>query len=87
MPRPAGYWISRDAWDDVLELRGRSLSSIAERSGVKPSTLRTIATGHDRASLEVAHKIADGLGVHVATLFPAFDKQFEQVHDSQRKVA
>lgn len=73
MPRPAGHWINRDAWDDVLELSGRNLTEIAEAAGVTRPTLSCIVTGQDRASVEMAHKIAKGARCRVLTLFPTLD--------------
>lgn len=77
--RPPGYWINREAWADLTTAKGLSIPTVAERGGIKPQTLRPIVTGHDRASLEMAHRIADGAGVHVETLFPSIGHRFEQV--------
>jgi DNA-binding XRE family transcriptional regulator len=73
MARPAGHEINRDAWDDVLELTGRTAATIAEAADVNATTLRCIAAGKDRASTELAHKIARGAGVRPRTLFPTLN--------------
>lgn len=73
VPRPLGHWINRDAWDDVVELSGRSLTEIAEAADVTRTTLSCIVTGKDRASVEMAHRIAKGARCRVLTLFPTLD--------------
>lgn len=85
MPRPAGFWINRDAWDDITRLAGLSIPTVAERGDIKPSTLRTVVSGNDRASLELAHKIARAVDVRVESLFPAISHCFEQ--NAPRKAA
>lgn len=71
MARPAGYEMSREAWDDVLALSGRSLTEVASLAEVPRPTLSSLYGGHSRASLPMCHRIASGAGCHPATLFPA----------------
>ena len=70
MARPRGHRLSPAAWSDILTLRGESLTSVAEHSGVPRATLSGLAGGFHRASVPVAHKIAAALGVNPETLFP-----------------
>lgn len=78
MPRPTGFWINREAWEDVTRLAGLSIPTVAERGDIKATTLRTVVSGNDRASLELAHKIARAIDVRVETLFPSISHRFEQ---------
>lgn len=62
--------MSRPAWEDILRLTGRSLTDVAEISGVPRSTLSGLSRGHHRASIPQAHTIAAALDIHAETLFP-----------------
>lgn len=70
MARPAGHQLNRAAWEDVLNLKGLSLTQVADLSGVPRPTLSALLGGFNKASVPAAHKIASALGVQPATLFP-----------------
>jgi transcriptional regulator with XRE-family HTH domain len=68
--RPAGYKINRTAWEDLLKLQGLTVSTVAEKTDLRHSTISNIANGNSGASAPMAHKIAQAVGVRPATLFP-----------------
>lgn len=70
MARPTGHRLSPAAWDDLLRLTGISLTQVAERSGIPRPTLSSLLGGHHRASVPMAHKLAEALGCSPQTLFP-----------------
>lgn len=72
MARPKGHTLSRDAWDDVLRLSGKSLPDVAEATpDIPAATLRGLVGGFHGASIPQAHKIARAAGCrNVGTLFP-----------------
>lgn len=78
MPRPAGFALSRTAWDDILRLSGLTLTRVAELADVPRPTLSALLGGHNRASLPTAHKIASALGCHPETLFPGLRVETER---------
>lgn len=70
MARPAGHKLNRDAWQDILDLKGLNLTGVAEMSNVARATLSSLLGGHHAASVPVAHRIAEAVGCRPATLFP-----------------
>lgn len=70
MARPTGHRLSPAAWDDLLRLTGRSLTQVAELSGIPRPTLSSLLGGHHGASVPMAHKLAAALGCNPQTLFP-----------------
>jgi plasmid maintenance system antidote protein VapI len=70
MARPAGFRLSRTAWEDILRLSGLNLTRVAELADIPRPTLSALVGGHNRASIPMAHRIADALGCHANTLFP-----------------
>lgn len=70
MARPRGHRLSPTAWEDILSLRGDSLTAVAERAGIPRATLSGLVGGHHGAATPIAHKLALALGCHPETLFP-----------------
>lgn len=70
MARPAGHTLNRAAWEDILALKGLSLTQVAELSEVPRSTLSGLLGQHHKASVPQAHRIAAAMAVQPATLFP-----------------
>jgi plasmid maintenance system antidote protein VapI len=70
MARPAGHLLNRAAWDDLLRLKGLSLTEVADKAEVPRSTLSSLLGGHHRASVPMAHRIAAAVDCHPETLFP-----------------
>lgn len=70
MARPQGHELSPEAWEDILRLKGMSLTQVADRAEIPRPTLSSMLGGHHRASIPVAHKIAQALGCSPVTLFP-----------------
>lgn len=68
--RPKGHYIDKAAWEKWTRFKGTTLTEVAGVAGVSRSTLSAILGGHNGASVPMAHKIANGLGVHPAELFP-----------------
>ena len=79
MSRPQGHRLSPTAWEDILKLAGLSLTQVAQRSEIPRATLSSLLGGHHRASVPMAHRIAESLGVHPQTLFPTLRSEFEAV--------
>lgn len=73
MARPQGHKLSADAWNDVLEMRGLSLTEVAERSGIPRPTLSSLLGGFHRASVPQTARIAEACGCRARTLFPTLD--------------
>ena len=73
MARPAGHPLNADAWDDILNLKGLSITQAAELVDEPRSTLSLLKSGHNKASVPKAHKIAVALGVKPRTLFPTLN--------------
>lgn len=71
MARPAGHALNRDAWDDILELAGVSLTQVADMAEIPRPTLSSLLGGHHKASVPMAHRIAKALGCRPGTLFPS----------------
>lgn len=76
MARPRGHRLSPSAWNDVLTLRGDSLTAVADRADIPRATLSGLVGGHARASVPVAHSIAMALGCNPETLFPTMRPSF-----------
>lgn len=70
MARPQGQTLSVDAWNDILELRGMTLTEVADRAEIPRSTMSSLLGGFHRASLPMTHRIAAAAGCRVRTLFP-----------------
>lgn len=70
MARPRGHRLSPSAWQDILTLRGDSLTAVADRADIPRATVSGLVGGHARASVPVAHQLATALGCHPETLFP-----------------
>ena len=62
--------MSRPALDDVLRLRGLSMTEAADRAGIALTTLSGLAADGHRASIGTAHQIAEALECSPGTLFP-----------------
>lgn len=77
MARPSGHPLNRAAWEDVLTLKGLSLTQVAELADIPRPTLSALLGGFNKASVPAAHRIAAALGVQVATLFPSIATAFE----------
>jgi transcriptional regulator with XRE-family HTH domain len=71
MGRPAGHRLNRAAWEDLLRIKGLTLTQVAELSDVNRATLSSLLGGHHGASTPAAHRIAAAIGVQPATLFPS----------------
>lgn len=70
MARPAGHRLSRPAFDDVLRLRGLSITEVAELAELPRATVSSLLGGFHKASTPQAHRIALAIGVAPETLFP-----------------
>lgn len=76
--RPKGHRLSVAAWDDLLLLKGESLTSVAAKAGVQRATLSGMVIGRSRASVPTAHKLANALACNPATLFPTLRPFFNE---------
>jgi plasmid maintenance system antidote protein VapI len=76
MPRPAGHLLNRDAFQDFLNVRGLSITDVADRADLPRSTVSALLGGHSRAATPSAHKIALAMGVQPGTLFPTLTPFF-----------
>lgn len=77
MARPAGHRLNRSAWEDILKLKGLSLTQVSELAEVPRPTLSALLGGHNRASVPQAHQIAEALEVNPLTLFPSLTADFD----------
>lgn len=59
-----------------LDREGRSISDLARRVGVAPSTIFRILNGERRPSLKLAKRISAETGVPVKTLLPEVAQAF-----------
>src|SRR5690606_18061268 len=82
MARPKGHRMSPKAWEDVLNLRGTTLTEVAKRADLQRATLSGLTGGHARASVPMARRVADALGVHVETLFPTMRAVFAEADEA-----
>lgn len=78
MARPSGHPLNREAWNDLLALKGLSLSQVADMANLPRPTLSSLLGGFHKASVPMAHKIATAVGCHPETLFPTLASR-EQV--------
>jgi transcriptional regulator with XRE-family HTH domain len=62
--------MSPTAWTDILTFKGLTLTQAADISGIQRASLSGLAGGHTRASVPMAHTIANAIGCHTETLFP-----------------
>jgi transcriptional regulator with XRE-family HTH domain len=79
MARPKGFLLNRAALEDILRLRGLSMTEAAARSGVALTTLSGLAATDHRASIRTAHQLAQGIECAVGTLFPELTTRFAEV--------
>lgn len=71
MARPKGHTLSRDAFEEWSQKHlGQSLTQIADAADIPRATLSGLLGGFTRASVPMAHKLADAMGVRVGALFP-----------------
>lgn len=70
MARPRGHKLNRAAWDDLLKIRGLTLTEVAERAEIPRPTLSSLLGGHHAASVPNCHRIAAALDCNPQTLFP-----------------
>lgn len=78
--------MSPTAWNDILTIKGLTLTEVSELADVQRASVSGIVGGHTRASVTMAHKLAAALGVSPETLFPAMRAQFAEV-DHEAAVA
>lgn len=71
MARPAGHPLNRAAWEDLLKLKGLSLTDVADLAEIPRVTLSSLYGGHHAASVPMTAKLARALQVQAATLFPS----------------
>lgn len=62
--------MSPTAWTDILNCKGLTLTQAADLAGIQRATISGLAGGHSRASVPMAHAIANAIGCHPETLFP-----------------
>lgn len=70
--------MSPTAWTDITNLRGLSLTEAADLVGIQRATISGLYGQHARASVPMAHQIADALGCHAETLFPTLRPTFAE---------
>ena len=78
MARPRGHILNSDAFDDLLEARGRTRTEIAEEAGIALSTLSGMSKIREDgtrvgASLAVALRLAAAMKCKPGTLFPSLE--------------
>jgi plasmid maintenance system antidote protein VapI len=71
MGRPAGYEANPYAFEDILKLRDLTVAELARRAGVPRATIASLIGRHSGAGIGTVGKLADALGCHPQTLFPA----------------
>lgn len=76
MARPAGAPLNRSAFDDLLAVKGLTLTQVADLAEVPRATLSGLRGGHHSASAPIAHRIAAAIEVEPATLFPTLSAAF-----------
>lgn len=74
--------MSPNAWVDILTTKGITLTQAAESSGIQRATLSGLAGGHTRASVPMAHTIANAIGCHPETLFPTMRSLYTEVEEA-----
>ena len=70
--------MSPTAWTDVLNFKGLTLTQAADMAGIQRATISGLAGGHARASVPMAHAIANAIGCHPETLFPTLRATYEE---------
>jgi hypothetical protein len=86
--RPKGYRLNLAAFEDLLDIRCISKTEAAKRSDLKLTTVSSLSTKtgeRHRASIDTARKLAAGLDVQPATLFP--ELAFTDLRDEDAEVA
>lgn len=78
MARPAGHKANGAAWKDIADLRGLTPTQIAATSQIPRPTISLLASGINRASIPMARKVADAMGVSVETIFPTISDDFAE---------
>jgi plasmid maintenance system antidote protein VapI len=68
--------MSPAAWTDILNIKGLTLTQAAELADIQRATLSGLSGGHARASVPMAHAIANAVGCHPETLFPTLRAVF-----------
>lgn len=74
--------MSPEAWKDVLELKGLTLTQVADLADVQRPSLSGLAGGYARAAAPMAHKIAAALGISPITLFPTMRSTYVEVEEA-----
>ena len=77
MARPPGHKLNRAAFEDLLKIRGLSITELHERTEIPRATISSLLGGHHAASVPTAHRIALGLDCHPQTLFPTLGSTVE----------
>lgn len=70
MARPAGHKLNRAAFDDMLKIRGLSITELADRTEIPRPTISSLLGGHHAASVPTAHRLALAFDCDPRTLFP-----------------
>lgn len=76
MPRPAGHRLNREAFRDLLDRTGLSVSDVADLADLPRSTISALLGGHSKAATPNAHRIAAAVGCRPGTLFPTLMPEF-----------
>ena len=71
MARPKGHYLNPDRFDEYLLAEGTTLTAVAETADVTRATLSGLYANNHAASLPVAHKLAQSMGLTVGSLFPS----------------
>lgn len=74
--------MSPTAWTDILNIKGLTLTQAAELADIQRATLSGLSGGHARASVPMAHAIANAIGCHPETLFPTLRPLFTEVEEA-----
>jgi transcriptional regulator with XRE-family HTH domain len=83
MPRPAGHQLNREAFQDLLDRTGLTLTEVADRADLPRSTLSALLGGFSKAAAPNAHRIALAIGCRPATLFPTLLPDFKAASKSE----
>ena len=88
MARPRGYKLSRATWDDLIAgAKKLTVTDVSRMTGIQSATISNLISGNAGASLPMARKLCEGLGVSVETLFPATDPKIADDVRSREQVA
>jgi plasmid maintenance system antidote protein VapI len=77
MARPAGHKLNRAAFEDMLKVRGLSITELHERTEIPRATISSLLGGFHAASIPTAHRLALGLDCQPQTLFPTLGSSVE----------